>query len=155
MSVELGFWIPIVSGIPDFLSCIPDSKTQDSAFHEQKFRDSGIRIPIHGEMSLFFFLTLNVLNPMFSSFTKLVSITDSHNEDEPTLASFLTSLDTHMRTHPLCKPCSAVQGVKNCTSMLVPVFKEKISRKSGSLFQSSQQCSRACSYRLKHRSGML
>ena len=99
------YWIPVfVSGIPGFLSCIPDSKTQDSAFHEQKFRDSGIRIPIHGAMSLFFFLTLNVLNPMFSSFTKLVSITDSHNEDEPTLASFLTSLDTHMRTHPLCKP---------------------------------------------------
>ena len=25
-SVELGFWIAIVSGIPDSLSCIPDSK---------------------------------------------------------------------------------------------------------------------------------
>ena len=29
----LGFWIPIVSGILDSLSCIPDSKAQDSAFH--------------------------------------------------------------------------------------------------------------------------
>ena len=31
-SVELGFWIPIVSGIPDSLGCIPDSKAQDSGF---------------------------------------------------------------------------------------------------------------------------
>ena len=34
--MELGFRIPIVSGIPDSLSCIPDSKTQDPPFHEQK-----------------------------------------------------------------------------------------------------------------------
>ena len=27
--------------------------------------------------------------------------------------------------HPLSKPCSAVPGVENCTSMLVPAFKEK------------------------------
>ena len=32
LSVELGFWIPIVSGILESLSCIPDSKTQDSRF---------------------------------------------------------------------------------------------------------------------------
>ena len=35
LSVELGFWIPIVSGIPDFVSCIPDSKSKilpDSGF---------------------------------------------------------------------------------------------------------------------------
>ena len=37
LSVELGFWIPIFSGIPDSLSCIPDSKAQDFRFHEQKF----------------------------------------------------------------------------------------------------------------------
>ena len=30
LSVELGLWIAVVSGIPDSLSCIPDSKTQDS-----------------------------------------------------------------------------------------------------------------------------
>ena len=35
--LELGFWIPIVSGIPDSLSCIPDYKTQDSGFHKQNF----------------------------------------------------------------------------------------------------------------------
>ena len=35
LSVELGFWIPIVSGIPESLRCIPDSKAQDSAFHQQ------------------------------------------------------------------------------------------------------------------------
>ena len=33
LSVELGFWIPNVSGIPDSLSCIPDPKAQDSGFH--------------------------------------------------------------------------------------------------------------------------
>ena len=37
LSVELGFWIPIVNGNPDSLSCIPDSKTQDLGFHKQKF----------------------------------------------------------------------------------------------------------------------
>ena len=30
LSVERGFWTPIVSGIPVSLSCIPDSKAQDS-----------------------------------------------------------------------------------------------------------------------------
>ena len=34
LSVELEFWIPILCGIPDSLSCIPDSKAQDSGFHE-------------------------------------------------------------------------------------------------------------------------
>ena len=33
LSVELGYWIQIVSGIPEFL----DSKAQDSEFHKQKF----------------------------------------------------------------------------------------------------------------------
>ena len=37
ISVELGFWIPIVSGILDSLSCISDSKAQDSGFHISKF----------------------------------------------------------------------------------------------------------------------
>ena len=54
MSVELEFWIPIVSGIPDSLSCIPDSKAQDSRFHQQKFPDSEILIRIHGVISVFF-----------------------------------------------------------------------------------------------------
>ena len=36
LSVKVGFWIPIASVIPDSLSCIPDSKTQDSRFHKQK-----------------------------------------------------------------------------------------------------------------------
>ena len=44
LSVKLGFWIPIVSGIPDSLSCIPDSKDQDFGFHKQKFP----RIPEFG-----------------------------------------------------------------------------------------------------------
>ena len=29
LSAELGFWIPIVSWIPDSLNCSPDSKAQD------------------------------------------------------------------------------------------------------------------------------
>ena len=37
LSVELGFWIIIASGIPDYLSCIPaSSKDQGSAYHKQK-----------------------------------------------------------------------------------------------------------------------
>ena len=35
--VELGFWIPILSRIPNSLSCIPESKVQDSEFHKQNF----------------------------------------------------------------------------------------------------------------------
>ena len=58
-SVELRFWIPFASRIPDSLSYILDSKAQDSGFNEQNFpevwillakifSDSGIRIPLHG-----------------------------------------------------------------------------------------------------------
>ena len=54
LSVELEFWISIVSGIPDSLSCIPDSKAQDCRFHQQKFPDSEILIPLHGVISIFF-----------------------------------------------------------------------------------------------------
>ena len=43
LSVELEFWIPIFSGIPDSLNYIPDSKTQDSGFHKQNF--PGFRNP--------------------------------------------------------------------------------------------------------------
>ena len=35
--VELGFRIPIVSGIPDSYSCIPDSNAHDSGLHKRKF----------------------------------------------------------------------------------------------------------------------
>ena len=52
LSVELGSWIPIVSGIPDSLSCIPDSKAQDFGFHKQKFPNSTIRIPLRGAIFL-------------------------------------------------------------------------------------------------------
>ena len=43
LSVELGLWIPIVGGIPDSLSCIPDSKYQDFGSHKQNF--PGFRNP--------------------------------------------------------------------------------------------------------------
>ena len=36
-SEDLGFRIPIVSGILDSYSCIPDSKAQDSRFQKQNF----------------------------------------------------------------------------------------------------------------------
>ena len=54
LSVELGFQIPVVSGIPDTLRCIPDFKAQDSGFHKQnvkykdKFPGFQIRIPLRG-----------------------------------------------------------------------------------------------------------
>ena len=41
--MELGFWIQIVSGIPDSLKCIPESKAQYSGFHMQEFL--GFQIP--------------------------------------------------------------------------------------------------------------
>ena len=43
--MELGFWIAIVSGIPDFPSCIPHSKPWDSGFHKQTFPVFRIWIP--------------------------------------------------------------------------------------------------------------
>ena len=52
--MELGFQIPIVSGIPDPLSCFLDFKAQDSEFHKQnvkykdKFPGFQIRIPLRG-----------------------------------------------------------------------------------------------------------
>ena len=59
LSVERGLWIWIVSGSPDFLSCVPNFKAQDSRFHKQNFPripdsksknfpDSGIPTPLHG-----------------------------------------------------------------------------------------------------------
>ena len=47
--VELGFWILIVSGIPNSLSCIPYFKAQDSRIRipQTKIPDSGIRNPLH------------------------------------------------------------------------------------------------------------
>ena len=42
-NLDSGFWTPIVSGIPDTLNCIPDSKTKDSVFQKQKF--PGLRNP--------------------------------------------------------------------------------------------------------------
>ena len=46
MSGELGFWVPIVSGITDSLSCISNSKAQDSGFYKQNV--PGFRNPLHG-----------------------------------------------------------------------------------------------------------
>ena len=42
LQVKLGFWIPIVSRIPDSLSCFADSKTRDSGFHKQTFPGLGL-----------------------------------------------------------------------------------------------------------------
>ena len=39
------FWIPVVNGSPDPLSCFLDSKAQYSGFYKQNFPDSGIRKP--------------------------------------------------------------------------------------------------------------
>ena len=55
-SVSRTFWIQIVSGIADTLSCFPDSTTkfsQDSGFYKQKFLYSEIPIPLHGATSEF------------------------------------------------------------------------------------------------------
>ena len=47
--MKFGFRIPVVSGIPNSLSCLPDSKAHDSGCHKQKFPAvSGIRVPLHG-----------------------------------------------------------------------------------------------------------
>ena len=57
VSVELEFWILILRRILDSLSCIPDSKAQDSGFHKQKFlgfqNPHGGRNPCYGPRSAF------------------------------------------------------------------------------------------------------
>ena len=40
MSVKLSFWLLIVSGIPDFLSFIPEFKAQESGIQSKNFPDS-------------------------------------------------------------------------------------------------------------------
>ena len=52
LSIEIGIWIPIVSGIPDSVELYSGFHTQKfPGFripHAKKFPDSGIRIPLHG-----------------------------------------------------------------------------------------------------------
>ena len=106
-----------------------------------------------------FFLTLNVLNPMFSSF---YVAREYYRFSQRGWAHFRCISNQFGRTK-FCFACLSLDvcilcvnpaprclDIKNCASMLGPVFKEKWSRKSGSLFQTRQQCSRACSYCLKH-----
>ena len=64
LSVELGFWIPIASGIPDSLSCIPDSTSKFFSdfgqFHKPNF--SGFQNPdslTWGELNVSFFYLLH------------------------------------------------------------------------------------------------
>ena len=47
LSVELGFWIPIVSWILDSLNCSPDSKAQDCWFHKQNILGFRIQSGFH------------------------------------------------------------------------------------------------------------
>ena len=44
LSLELGFRIPIVSGIPDSFSCKQDSNSHNSGFHKTSFQDSGFQV---------------------------------------------------------------------------------------------------------------
>lgn len=58
LSVKFGFLIPVSSGIPTSIWCIPESKAQDSGFHSKNWLDSvihkpnlpdyGIQIPFYG-----------------------------------------------------------------------------------------------------------
>ena len=56
LSVELGFQIPIVSGIPDSLSCFLDSKANDSGLLKQIFPDSGFRRSVFPYMGRYLIL---------------------------------------------------------------------------------------------------
>lgn len=58
LSVKFGFLIPVSSGIPTSIWCIPESKAQDSGFqgknwldsviHKPNLPDYGIQIPFYG-----------------------------------------------------------------------------------------------------------
>ena len=68
LSVELAFWIPIASGIPDSLSCIPDSKAQDSEFHKQKILrilDSLTRVDFSRQHSQLKLITVGTVSAPF------------------------------------------------------------------------------------------
>ena len=61
LSLELGFWIPIVGEITDSLNSIPDSKAQDSGFQLDREKFSEFRNPdsfTWGERKLKRLLTL-------------------------------------------------------------------------------------------------
>ena len=45
LSGKLGFWIPFVCGIPDSLSCLPDSKVEDFGFYLAGLNFPRSRIP--------------------------------------------------------------------------------------------------------------
>ena len=45
LSGKLGFWIPFVFGIPDSLSCLPDSKVEDFGFYLAGLNFPRSRIP--------------------------------------------------------------------------------------------------------------
>ena len=45
LSLELRFRIPVVTGISDSLTCIPDSKAQESGSHNSNFPDSKFQQP--------------------------------------------------------------------------------------------------------------
>ena len=67
-SVELGFQIPIVSGIPDSYSCIPDSNAHDSGLHKQKFPRFRIpreKIPNIPDSTCKNFLDFGILIPLY------------------------------------------------------------------------------------------
>ena len=45
LSLELGFRIPVVTGISDSLTCIPDSKAHESGSYTSNFPDSKFQQP--------------------------------------------------------------------------------------------------------------
>lgn len=86
MSVDLRFRIQIVSGIPDYLSCIPDSKVQDADSTRKNFPYilQFDRILLNGakltssqygqSFSNFTFMSLSVFTPQRTPFAGVTKI---------------------------------------------------------------------------------
>ena len=78
-SVELGFRIRIVSGIPDSYTCIPDSKAQDSGFHKQKFPRFRIPNAIISRIPEYGFLYMGRLKGRINETARANSLTPKPN----------------------------------------------------------------------------
>ena len=80
--VKLEFQFPIVSGIPDSLNCIPDSKALDSGFQKQKY--PRFRNPdslTWGNLSCLYYLSSLYFEEIWETINS--STTDDWNEGHP------------------------------------------------------------------------
>ena len=89
LSKELGFWIPIDCGIPDSLSCIPDSLSKN-------FPDSGIRTPLPWAICRVAFAPAQKLYRVGPLFTQNNGYFGAISVTEQSCAASISEVETHV-----------------------------------------------------------